>query len=124
MSTYSEPRRSTIRDVAAEANVSISTVSLFMRGHTGVSSETGERFAAAIEKLNYIPRRRTEPVQEHNLFGLLIEQLPLPAFADIFYGEIIRAVEARAREYGYGLLFSIIEDSQIPRMVADNQVRG
>ena len=124
MSAEINSRRPTIRDVAAIANVSISTVSLFMRGPARVSSETGERIAAAIEKLNYTPRRRTEPAQEHNLFGLLIEQLPLPAFADIFYGEIIRAVEARAREYGYGLLFSIIEDSQIPRMVTDSQVRG
>lgn len=124
MAVHSQPRRSTIRDVAAEANVSISTVSLFMRGHAGVSNDTGQRIAAAIEKLNYAPRRRTDLIQDHKLFGLLIEQLPLPAFSDIFYGEIIRALEARAKAYGYGLLFSIIEDSQIPRMVTDNQVQG
>src|SRR5262245_13995923 len=125
MALHSRPHhRPTIRDVAAEANVSISTVSLFMRGLAGVSSDTGRRIAAAIEKLNYAPRRRTESTQEHNLFGLLIEQIPLPAFSDIFYGEIIRALEARVKEYGYGLLFSIIEDGQVPRMVVDNQVGG
>jgi LacI family transcriptional regulator len=110
--------------VAAEANVSTSTVSLFVRGRSGVSSDTGQRIAAAIEKLNYIPRRRTEFIPENNFFGLLVEQLPLPAFSDIFYGEIIRALEARAKEHGYGLLFSIIEDDRIPRMVTESHVRG
>lgn len=117
-------RRATIRDVAAEANVSISTVSLYARGQSGVSDDTGQRIAAAIEKLNYVPRRRAEAAQEHSFFGLLIDQLPLPAFSDIFYGEIIRALEAQAKACGYGLLFSIIEDTQIPRMVTENQVRG
>jgi LacI family transcriptional regulator len=124
MSVHQNSRRPTIRDVAAEAKVSISTVSLFMRGLAGVSTDTGQRIAAAIEKLNYSPRRRLEPVQAHRFFGMLIEQLPLPAFSDIFYGQIIRALEAQAKAYGYGLLFSIVADSQIPRMVTDNQVGG
>jgi LacI family transcriptional regulator len=121
---HTNSRRPTIRDVAAEANVSTSTVSLFVRGRSGVSSDTGQRIAAAIEKLNYTPRRRSESAAENNFFGLLVEQLPLPAFSDIFYGEILRGLEARAKEYGYGLLFSIIEDPQIPRMVKENHVRG
>jgi LacI family transcriptional regulator len=124
MSIHSNSRRATIRDVATEANVSISTVSLFVRGLTGVSNDTGQRIAAAIEKLNYTHRRREEVAPGHNFFGLLIEQLPLPAFSDIFYGEILRAIEAQAKKSGDGLLFSIIEDSQIPRMITDNQVRG
>lgn len=115
--------RATIRDVAAEANVSISTVSLFVRGQSRVSEETGQRIAAAIEKLNYIPRPRSQS-SENNIFGLLIERLPLPAFSDIFYGEVIRAIEAQAKEYGYGVMFSIIEDGHLPRMVTENQVRG
>ena len=50
--TYSEKkRRTTIRDVATEANVSTSTVSLFVRNHSAVGEEVGERIAEAIRKL-------------------------------------------------------------------------
>ena len=51
-------RRATIRDVAAEANVSIATVSLYLQGGKGVAGNTGERIAEAIRKLDYVPRPR------------------------------------------------------------------
>ena len=51
-------RRATIRDVAAEANVSIATVSLYLQGGKGVAGDTGERIATAIKKLDYVPRPR------------------------------------------------------------------
>ena len=40
--------RPTIRDVAAEANVSTSTVSLYIQQDPRVAQETGARIAAAI----------------------------------------------------------------------------
>jgi DNA-binding LacI/PurR family transcriptional regulator len=117
-------RPATIRDVAAEANVSTSTVSLYMRGRDGVSEETGLRIAAAIEKLSYVPRRRTVHDQQHAFLGLLIEELPLLASSDIIYHRIIHAIEAQAKQHHYGMLFSITEKERLPRMVSENQVRG
>lgn len=123
--TYSEKkRRTTIRDVATEANVSTSTVSLFVRDQTSVGEAVGERIAEAIQKLNYIPRSRTNGVTGPKLFGLLVEKLPIPAFADVFYGEVIRGLEATAKEHGYGILFSIMEGNQLPPMITETQVCG
>ena len=107
--TADKLRRTTIRDVAAEANVSISTVSLYVQGRPGVGHDTGVRIAAAVEKLGYVPRSRAKNGAKSNIFGLLVGDLPVPAFSDRFYGEVIRAIEAEAREHGYGMLFSIIE---------------
>ena len=119
-----ELRRTTIRDVAEKANVSPSTVSLFIRGRAGVSDETGQRIAAVIEKLKYEPRRRSNHQSENALVGFLIERFALSAFSDIFYGEVIHGLEAQAKEAGWGVMFSVIEDDQSPRMVTENQVRG
>ncbi len=124
MTLNSEVRRVTIRDVAAEANVSISTVSLFIRGRSGVSEATAQRVSAAIDKLNYVPRQRANREPESKFFGFLIDRMPMPAFSDIFYGEIIRALEAKAKAYGYGIVFAISEAGQLPRMVTEKQIRG
>ena len=117
-------RAPTIRDVAAAAEVSISTVSLYIRGDARVREATGRRIAAAIEKLNYVPRPRVSHKSKSKIFGFLVEKLPVPAFSDIVYGEVIYGMETVAREYGYGLSFSIIEDEQLPPMVTENQVGG
>ena len=124
MTTSLNPRTPTIRDVAAEADVSTSTVSLYIRGDARVREETGQRIASAIEKLNYVPRSRAANKSRHKMFGFLVERLPVPAFSDIIYGEVIYGMETEARDYGYGLSISIIENEQLPRMVTDNQVEG
>ena len=48
---------STIRDVAAAAKVSITTVSKVLNGHGSVSQHTRERVLAAAEAQNYSPNR-------------------------------------------------------------------
>ena len=117
--------RTTIRDVADEANVSISTVSLYIRGQAGVGEETGQRIAAAIKKLDYMPRPRSSTENGHTFVGLLIERSALSSFSDIFYGDMIHSLEAKAKEVGWGVLLSIIEnDGQIPQIVTENQARG
>lgn len=122
--TNKKLQRTTIRDVAAEANVSISTVSLYIQGRPGVGPDTGRRIAAAIEKVGYVPRTRSKNGARTKIFGLLVGDLPVPAYADRFYDRVIRAIEAEARIQGYGMLFSIIEPGQLPQMVLDDQVRG
>lgn len=123
MTVNSKSRSVTIRDVAEEANVSISTVSLYIQGKQRVSAETGNRIAAAIEKLNYVRRPRATQ-DAPPFFGLLIEELPLLASSDIIYNHVLHAIEAQAKAHHYGMLFSIIEEGKIPRMVTENQVRG
>ena len=45
----------TIKDIAKEAGVSISTVSRVINGSSPVKKETKERVLKAINKLNYYP---------------------------------------------------------------------
>lgn len=122
-------RRATIRDVAAEANVSIATVSLYLQGGKGVAGNTGDRIAAAIAKLDYVPRpravnSRTANGHRGNLIALLMEELSLTSFPEAIYGAVIRAIEQEARRHELGLLLATVEEDRVPQSVRDNQVEG
>lgn len=123
-------QRVTIRDVASEANVAVSTVSLYMQQAGRVSHETGQRVAAAIQRLGYVHRSRrvtrgtNSAKQQAALFGLFMEELPQKAFPQTFYGAAIRAIETLAVKHGYAMLFSSIHESNIPPAVLERQVDG
>ncbi|MCB0063387.1 MAG: LacI family DNA-binding transcriptional regulator [Caldilineaceae bacterium] len=128
--------RVTIRDVASAAGVSISTVSLYTQGRTGVSETTAARIAQAIQQLGYVPRQGTQ--QRFNganankgkerkgtkLFALLLEEMSLSAFPETLYGAIIKAMETEATRQGYNMILSVIAQEGVPQIVTEGQVDG
>jgi DNA-binding LacI/PurR family transcriptional regulator len=90
-----------IKDVAQQAGVSVSTVSRVLSGHPYIKSETRQRVVAVIEQLDYHPhpvarslrRRRT------NLIGLIVSTIE-----NVFFTEVARAAEQTALQYGYHLI--------------------
>jgi LacI family transcriptional regulator len=89
-------------DVAAEANVSIMTVSRVLHNEALVADETRERVLAAVKKLNY---RRNESARNLRLgrdagvVGLIVANLANP-----FYSKLALGVETSAAEYGRRLM--------------------
>jgi LacI family transcriptional regulator len=126
MSSTSVRKRPTIRDVAAAAGVSISTVSLYAQGAQRVTEETGQRISLAMQQLGYVYRARGRNGEKRRpaLFGLLIEELPKRAFPQRFYGSAIGAIETLAAQHGYSMLFSSTHEDNIPPMVLEEQVAG
>lgn len=63
----------TIRDVAREADVSVSTVSLVMNGHQNIKLETRFRVLKAIEDLHYVPNQsaRALVTKKKKIIGLI-----------------------------------------------------
>lgn len=100
----------TIRDVAAEANVSIASVSLFLNDKPGLADATRRRIEEAIQKLEYVPLRRKSISSEmsQSLVGLVVEKLPVSTFSDMFYGEVIQGMEHCARDYGYSITLKVL----------------
>ena len=88
----------TIYDIAADAGVSIATVSRVLRGETNVSAATREKVQQAIERRNYQPssiaRGLTSKVT-HSL-GIILPKLLNPHYAMIFTG-----AQEEARRLGY-----------------------
>lgn len=105
-------RRVTIRDVAREAQVSLSAVSLFLNNRAGLSDATRQRIAKAIDSVGYLPRLTNATSPTSNYLGLLIERLPFSPFNDMFYGEVIQGIEAQARLLHYNVTLMLLSNSE------------
>ena len=90
----------TIKDVAKEANVAISTVSNVLNNVDVVSEETREVVMKAIEKLNYTPNLNGRYLKKSKtgFIGLFLTSLEGP-----FYSELINAMYAECCKHEYGL---------------------
>ncbi|MGW0759293.1 LacI family DNA-binding transcriptional regulator [Streptomyces sp. NPDC002814] len=90
-----------IKDVAAEAGVSVATVSRVLNDHPSVSAHARTRVLAAVETLDYRPNavaRSLRTDQTHTL-GLVISDVMNPYFT-----ELARSVEEEARALGYSVI--------------------
>lgn len=62
----------TLQDIAQEANVSPSAVSMVLNGRPGISPGTRDRVEAAIRKLNYRPAGAGRPLKRGQVYNLAI----------------------------------------------------
>lgn len=78
-------KRPTIRDVAAEAGVSKSLVSLVFSSEEGVSEEKRERVMAAAKKLGFTPNvwARSLSTGQSNFIAILVVDLHNPLFTEV-----------------------------------------
>jgi LacI family transcriptional regulator len=86
----------TITDVAKQANVSKSTVSLVLQGSPLIARDTAERVRHAAEALGYVYNRRAADLRRKssNVVGIVINDLLNPFFAEMLVGMERRLVDA------------------------------
>lgn len=90
------PRAITILDVAREAEVSKSTVSLVLQGSDLIRKETAERVRDAAQRLGYVYNRRAGELRRKssNVIGVIVNDLRNPFFAEVLTGLERRLVDA------------------------------
>ncbi|MGP3919574.1 LacI family DNA-binding transcriptional regulator [Nonomuraea sp. 10N515B] len=90
-----------IKDVAAQAGVSVATVSRVLNDNPSVTEETRNRVHDAMAALNYRPNAvaRSLRTEATRTLGLIIGDILNP-----FFSELARAVEDEAREAGYTVI--------------------
>ncbi|WP_103063051.1 LacI family DNA-binding transcriptional regulator [Actinomyces qiguomingii] len=97
------PRRATIKDVAAEAGVSVAAVSKVLRNAYGVSDQMRQRVETAIEKLNYRPRTGARTMRgSSQTIGLVLTD-----FASSFQFEVAEAIASRLAQTRYQDILTI-----------------
>ena len=104
----------TMRDVAAAADVSLSTVSLVVNGKPGVSPERRERVVEVLRKLNYNKKGRQKSGVGTKVFGLLMESLSEASRSEGFYLRIVSGIEETAYELGYQVILHVYRPSIDP----------
>ncbi len=96
-----------MRDVAALAGVSLSTVSLVINGKPGVGQDRRERVMQAIKDLGYSLGDRQAVAAETKVFGLLMESLSEASRSEGFYTRIVSGIEETAYGLGYQVLLHV-----------------
>lgn len=117
----------TIKDVAREAGLAVSTVSKAMNDMPGVSEETKRKVKEAVEKLDFHPNVRAQNFVRHSshvvLFLTALEQGI--GFMNPHLFEIIAGVEAALRHKGYAMHLRGVtpeEACNVVRMAAIQQM--
>ena len=102
------PESPTMKDVAQLVGVSVQTVSAVVNDKPGISDETRERVAAAIDQLGYRPFSvaRSLRTRRTNTLALIVSDISNPSFS-----AIARVAEDYVHEFGYTLVVYNTHDS-------------
>lgn len=116
----------TIKDVAKEAGVSISTVSRVVNESKPVSPEVKKKVMKAIEELGYRPNEvaRTLVTKKSFIIGVIVTDI-----GNSYIAEIVRGIEEVGKIYGYDILLcSTFADKETElrymQMLSTKQVEG
>ncbi len=102
-----------MKDIAAELNVSVVTVSKVLRNHSDISAATRERVLQRMKELDYRPNlaARTLVTGRTFMIGLIVPDLVHP-----FFAEIARTLSQTIRTSGYNLVIASSEgDPELER---------
>jgi len=107
-------KRYTIKDIAEQSGVSLSTVSLVLNDNPRISQSTRERVLKTIERLGYQPNRMARALawRHTRTLAVLVPQLR-HAFADVYFGEIVSGIYDRASRLGYKILLEVARNEFI-----------
>jgi DNA-binding LacI/PurR family transcriptional regulator len=121
----------TILDVAAEAGVSISSVSAALNGRPGVSQETRVRIVDVAQRLGWVPSLRGRSLSGRKAYavGLVLERPSTVIESDPFFAGFIAGVESVLEQRGFALVLQVASNrrSAVQRyrqMALDSRVDG
>ena len=91
----------TIHDIAREINVTASTVSRALNGHSAISDSTKEAVHQIAKKLHYHPNRIASSLRlgKSKIIGVII-----PSAEINFFGSVVHGIEKVASENDYNVL--------------------
>lgn len=92
-----------LKDIAAQAGVSVMTVSKALRDASDVSAATKTRLKLLAQQMGYVPNALAQGLRSHRsrLLGLV-----LPSIANPIFARMVWAIEDRAHELGYEVILA------------------
>lgn len=99
----------TLKDIAKELNLSISTVSRVVNGKGYVKEETRQRVLDFLATRNYVPNEiaRSLKAQESMTIGII-----LPDLREVYFNRIIKEIDRVVSAAGYMLLIADTNESK------------
>ncbi len=121
-------KRSSIKDIARMAGVSVATVSYVLNRKEGVriSDETRKKIFEIAETINYKPNKiaRSLKTSQSKLIGLIVADI-----SNDFYSGIARKIEDKALQLGYTLIIGSCDENaekfcKLTELFSQQQVDG
>lgn len=116
----------TIKDIAREAKVSVTTVSNVIHGrHSRVAKETIERINTIIKVNNYTPNLSARALvnKSSRIIGIinhLIRSQSISFLQDPFHSALLGGIEKKLRERGYYMMIRTVADEGEPYSLFNN----
>jgi len=121
----------TIADVAREAGVSISSVSVALNGGPGVSDETRARIVEVARTTGWVPSLRGRSLSGNRAFavGLVVQRKPEVLEADPFFAGFIGGVESVLEKRDFALVLQLAASragmtDRYRRLALDRRIDG
>lgn len=115
-----------LKDIAAQAGVSVMTVSKSLRNAPDVSAATKTRIKLLAQQLGYVPDRYAQALRtgESKLFGVVISAMTNPVFS-----RVMLAIEEHAHTLGYDVMLahtlnSVEREAECIRRLLSRRVSG
>lgn len=99
----------TIKEIAKELNVSISTVSRALKDHPSIGLRTRQRVKEMAKKLNYEPNQTALFFQQGKTYSIGVI---LPELSEAFFSASMNGIEEIAEKYNYTVLLAQSHDQQ------------
>lgn len=114
-------RTVTIKDVAKQAGVSISTVSRVINNSKPVTDEVKQRVLEVIKRTGYVPNplARSLVTKKSQLIGVVV-----PEVSDSFVNEMLDGIEEVAKMYDYEILLANTYSDKEQEMKSLNLLRA
>jgi DNA-binding LacI/PurR family transcriptional regulator len=103
--------RTTIKDIARECGVSLSTVSLVLNDNPRISERTREKVQEAVRRHSYQPNQQARGLasKSSSIMSVVVPNLK-NVFSDIYFGEILSGIHEQATAGGYKLLLDVANE--------------
>jgi LacI family transcriptional regulator len=103
-------KKVSIKDIARELGISITTVSFVINGKSqemGISEATATRVHELIKKMGYNPNSAARMLRtgKSKTIGLIVEDI-----SNYFFGNVAKIIEVEANKNGYNVFFSSTEN--------------
>lgn len=102
------PPRPTIKDIAEDCDVSLSTVSLVLNNNSRISDKTRDRVLASVKKKGYRPNNQARGLASKSSHVLNVTVPNLSSvFSDVYFGQIINGIYETAASYEYKMMLDV-----------------
>ncbi|MBL0739684.1 LacI family DNA-binding transcriptional regulator [Chryseolinea lacunae] len=111
----------TIKKIASELKLAVSTVSKALAGSHEISPETRQRVVEYARSVDYIPNAYASSLRKRTTGNIGVV---LPEVADSFFSDAINGIESVARQKGYHVIIYLTHDDQQKEQAILNDFRS